>query len=78
VKRLPSDNDSVISINKRLDAIISILLNPAKFQESTLKEKIVYLNSLKFDNYEIANLLNTTESLVAKEKSLAKKGKIHD
>lgn len=78
MKSLPSDNDKTTGINKRLDAIISILLNPSKFQESTLKEKIVHLDSLKFDNSEIANLLNTTESLVAKEKSLAKKGKKHD
>lgn len=78
MKNLPSDNAIINSINKRLDAIISILLNPVKFQEYTLKEKIVHLDSLKFDYLEIAKILNTTESLVAKEKSLAKRGKKHD
>ena len=78
MKNLPKSNDDVNSINKRLDAIIGILLNQVKFQESTLKEKIIHLDSLKFDNSEIANILNTTESLVAKEKSLAKRGKKHE
>lgn len=78
MKKLPTDNDGIININKRLDTIISILLNPVSFQESTLKEKIVHLDSLKFDNFEIAKILNTTASLVAKEKSLAKRGRKHD
>lgn len=71
---LPNNNDTVI-LARRLDAIISILLNPTKIQESDLKDKIALLASLGFENSEIATLLNTTYSLVAKEKSLLKKVK---
>ena len=63
------------SINKRLDAIIMILLNQTKFQEETLKEKISRLNSFGFDSNEIALILGTTAGLVSKERSLLKGGK---
>ncbi len=74
MRNLPDDND-VTSINKRLDAIISILLNPTKFQESSNREKIYQLSSLDFNYNEVAKLLNISPGLVAKEKSVLKKEK---
>ena len=62
-------------IKKELQTIIGILLNPSKFQESTLGEKILYLASLKYENQEIADMLGTTYKLVAKVKSKSKKVK---
>jgi len=59
-------------IKKELQTIIGILLNPSKFQESTLGEKIHYLASLKYENQEIADMLGTTYSMVAKSKSKSK------
>ena len=72
---LPSINDTA-SINKRLDIIISIMMNPTKFQESSTKEKISHLASLDLTNNEIAKILNISSNFVSKEKSvLKKKGK---
>jgi len=68
-------NTRNIDINKRLGTIIGILLNQSKIQTMTLGEKINYLSSLKYENQEIAEMLNTTPNLVAKEKSKAKKVK---
>ncbi|MDH3203649.1 MAG: hypothetical protein OEL81_03090 [Nitrosopumilus sp.] len=64
-------------IKKRLDTMIGIMLNPS-MQQGTTKEKIQYLSSLKYDNQEIAQILGTTYSLVAKEKSRAKKVKSNE
>ena len=61
-------------IKKRLETIIGILLNQS-IPESTLAEKINYLSSQGYENQEIANMLNTTYSMVGKEKSKAKKVK---
>lgn len=72
MRNLPSDND-ITSINKRLDVIISILLNPTKFQESSNREKISQLSSLDFNYNEIARFLNISPGLAAKEKSVLKK-----
>lgn len=69
---LPSNND-ITSVNKRLDTIISILLNPTKFQEASNREKIAHLASLNLDYNEIAKILNVSPGLVAKEKSVLKK-----
>ena len=66
-------NEDVIQINKRLDAILSVLLQHTKIQEETTKEKIVRLSNLNFDNQEIAQILNTTSGSVAKERSIMKK-----
>jgi len=63
------------NIKKELQTIIGILLNRSKIQESNLGEKIRYLSSLKYENQEIADMLGTTYSMVAKEKSKAKKVK---
>lgn len=71
---LPKNNEST-AVTRRLDAILSILFNPTKIQEADLKDKIALLANLGFDNNEVANILGTTYSLVAKEKSLLKKGK---
>jgi len=63
------------NIKKELQTIIGILLNQSKIQESGLGGKIRYLSSLKYENQEIADMLGTTYSMVAKEKSKAKKVK---
>ena len=67
-------NNENQEIKKRLDTIIGIMLNQS-MQQGTVKEKIKYLSSLKYDNQEIAKILGTTYSTVAKEKSKAKKVK---
>ena len=63
------------NIKKELQTIIGILLNQSSIQEKGTGEKIRYLLSLKYENQEIADMLGTTYSMVAKEKSKAKKGK---
>ena len=72
--RLPKDNEDE-AIAKRLDALISISLNPIKIQEGTLKEKIALLTSFGLGNQEIARILRTTPGVVAKERSLLKRVK---
>jgi len=62
------------NIKKELQTIIGILLNQ-KIQEKNLGEKIRYLASLKYENQEIADMLDTTYSMTAKEKSKANKVK---
>ena len=69
---LLSTNDTA-SINKRLDIIISILMNPTKFQESSTREKISHLTSLDLASNEIARILNKSSNFVSKEKSVLKK-----
>jgi hypothetical protein len=70
---LPKHNGNETNLEKRLDALITISLDPIKFQESTLKQKIAFFSSLEFDNHEIARILQTTAGVVAKERSLLKK-----
>ena len=67
---LPEHNDDV---KNRLNVLISILTNPIKIQESTLREKIAFLDSFGLDYKEISKILRTTPSLVSKEKSLLKR-----
>lgn len=62
-------------IKRGLETIIGILLDQSKFQQRTLGEKILFLDSLGHENKEIARMLNTTYSTVAKEKSKGKKAK---
>ena len=66
-------NDDNRQINKRLDAILSVLLQHTKIQEETTREKITRLSNLGFDNQEIAQILNTTVGSVSKERSIMKK-----
>ncbi|MGI0045897.1 MAG: hypothetical protein ACREBB_01730 [Nitrosotalea sp.] len=68
-------NNTNDDVKKRLETMIGILLNQTKIQETTLGEKITYLSSQGYENQEIANMLGTTYSMVAKEKSKAKKVK---
>jgi len=63
------------NIKKELQTIIGILLNQSKIQEKNLGEKIRYLALLKYENQEIADMLGTTYSMAAKEKSKASKVK---
>ncbi len=72
--KLPNDNECA-SMNKRLDVIISILLNKSKVEDLSLRDKIRHLISFDLDNNEIASILQTTYSLVAKERSLLKRVK---
>ena len=67
------EEQNIKEIDKRLDTIISILLNSTKIQEETTKEKIARLVTLGFENQEIANILNISLGFVAKERSLFKK-----
>jgi hypothetical protein len=60
-------------ISKKLDAIISILMNQTKIQEENSRDKITRLIKLGFENNEIADILGTTYSVVGKERSLLKK-----
>lgn len=57
---------------KRLDVLIGIMLSP-QIQKSTNRDKIAYLASNDFTNTDIANILNTSPNVVAKEKSMKKK-----
>jgi len=60
-------------ISRKLDAIISILMNQTKIQEENSKEKIARLIKLGFENNEIANILGTAYNVIGKERSLQKK-----
>lgn len=62
-----SKNSSNINIEKRLDTIISLLLNPA-LSEDTDSNKIEYLTKMSFSNDEIAQILNTTKNSVEAQK----------
>ncbi len=62
------------SIKRELQTIIGLLLNQSNIQEKGMGEKIRYLLSQKYDNQEIADMLGTTYSMVAKERSKTKKG----
>lgn len=63
------------NIKKELQAIVGILLSQSKIQQWSLGDKIRYLSSMGYDNPEIANMLDTTYNMVAKEKSKGKKEK---
>lgn len=60
-------------ISRKLDTIISILMNQTKIQEENLREKIIRLIKLGFENNEISDILGTSYSIVGKERSLLKK-----
>ena len=64
--------EEMVEVRKRLDALIGIMLTP-NIQNSTNQNKITYLASLDFTNTEIANMLNTSPNVVAKEKSVRKR-----
>jgi hypothetical protein len=62
------------NIEKRLDVIISLLLNP-KNSEYTDVKKIEYLTKMSFSNDEIAKLLDTTKNSVEAQKYKKPKSK---
>lgn len=68
-------NDELNGINKRLDAILSVLMEQTKIQEQNNREKIARLYDHDFDYHEIAKILNTSPGSVAKELSVIKKGR---
>ncbi len=59
-------------INKRLDAIINILLRHNQLQEMTTREHIEILNSVGLRDAEIARILGRTRGYVAGELSKMK------
>jgi len=59
-----STNKDVV---KRLDTIISILLN-AEINQSTQLKKIEYLTKMSFSNDEIARILSTTKGSIEAQK----------
>ncbi len=61
------------TISKKLDAIISILMNQTQIQEENSRKKITRLIKLGFENNEIASILGTTYNVVGKERSILKK-----
>ncbi len=63
-----TENQDKVEIAKRLDAIISILLNDEEIQKQKQQEKIKYLTKLRFTNSEIAHILNTTVGSVESQK----------
>lgn len=60
-------NPSQLNIEKRLDTIISLLLNDT-ISQSTVTKKIEYLTMMSFSNDEIAKILNTTKNSVEAQK----------
>ncbi len=54
-------------IEKRLDAIINILLRQTKLQEETSRRHIALLSSNGFSDIEIAGILGRTRGYVASE-----------
>ena len=66
-------NDDLTGISKRLDAILSVLMEHTKIQEQTARDKISKLSDLGFDYHEIARIIHTSDGSVAKELSMLKK-----
>jgi DNA-binding CsgD family transcriptional regulator len=54
---MKNNEDSETQINKRLDAIISILLNQQNIEKLNQTGKINYLTKIGFKNNEIASIL---------------------
>ena len=73
INREKMTNDELIGISKRLDAILSVLMEQTQIQEQNNREKISWLNDLGFNYHEIAKILHTSTSSVAKELSIMKK-----
>jgi len=65
---MTNEEKNILSLEKRLDAIISILLNQNEIQKYKQAEKIKYLTTMKFTNPEIAFILNTTLKTVEAQK----------
>jgi len=66
-KEESNEKSSGINIEKRLDTIISLLLDPQN-SEATDVKKIEYLTKMSFSNDEIARLLGTTKKSVEAQK----------
>lgn len=60
-----SPNEDIV---KRLDAIISILLNSTIINDYNQLKKIEYLTKLNFSNDEIAKILSTTKGTIESQK----------
>ena len=64
-------------IEKRLDAMIRILLRPTEVQEMSSRDQIALLYSTGLSDAEIANILGRTRGYVASElTALRKLGKV--
>jgi len=73
INRKKMTNEELNDINKRLDAILSVLIEQTHIQEQNNREKISRLYDLGFDYREIAKILHTSTGSVAKELSIIKK-----
>lgn len=70
------ENREIKNLSSKMNILVNLMmdLNENLGKKISLKEKISYLvrNGLE-ENKEIAKILNTTEGMVSKEKSLMKK-----
>jgi hypothetical protein len=67
-KKNNEDNGQETDVVRRLNALLSVLINQAQFQEYTQAQKIKYLSAFNFSNPEIASILNTTLKTVEAQK----------
>ena len=65
--KMNENNNSEENIIKRLDTIISILLNN-EMNNSTQLKKIEHLTKMSFSNEEIARILSTTKGTIEAQK----------
>ena len=72
-KGQPSTTD-VEGIERRLDALIHILLRQAEVQEMSTRRHIELLNNLGLRDAEIARILGRTRGYVASELSVIRSG----
>jgi len=71
-------NDDMDGVEKRLDAIINILLRQTKLQEGSSRAHIALLYSIGFSDSEIARVLGKTRGYVSSELALIRKAKKND
>jgi IS30 family transposase len=61
------DNDRFEGIERRLDAVIGILLKQTQLQEQPSRSHIALLSSMGFKDTEIATILGKTRGYVSSE-----------
>jgi IS30 family transposase len=59
-------------VEKRLDAIINILLSQTQLQEEPTRNKIALLSSIGFSDSEIARILGRSRGYVSSELTLVR------
>ncbi len=73
-KKRADDTASTAGIERRLDAIIHILLRQTDVQEMSAREQIEVLDRLGLRDSEIARILGRTRGYVASELSVVRRG----